>query len=161
METTNTYYSPDGNPEIWESRPEGYFTPQEWWAAHPAPEPEPPTLDEARAAKLAEISAAFEQAGRTAHVMSSLGFEIDANERANRDTEGLITVLTATNAPGTLFCDYHNVMREVTLEQLKTLRLEIIAHGQALYAKKWLLREAAAAAQSLEEIRAVVWEDGE
>ena len=119
------------------------------------------SLDEARAAKLAEISAAFEQAGRTAHVRSSLGFEIDANERANRDVEGLITVLTATGAPGTMFCDYNNVMREVTLEQLKTLRLEIIAHGQALYAKKWLLREAVGAAQTLAEIQAVVWEDGE
>lgn len=119
----------------------------------------PPTLDEARAAKLMEISAAFERAGSTAHVMSSLGFEIDANERANRDTEGLITVFTATGAAGTMFCDYNNVMREVTLEQLKTIRLEIIAHGQALYAKKWVLREAVNAAQTVADIQAVVWED--
>ena len=159
MENTNTYYSPDGNPEIWEAKPEGYFTPQEWAEAHPAPAPEPPTLEEARAAKLAEINAAFERAGETGHVMSSLGFEIDANERANRDTEGLITVLTATGAAGTMFCDYNNVMREVTLEQLKRLRLEIIAHGQALYAKKWLLREAANAAQTVAEVQAVAWGD--
>ena len=119
----------------------------------------PPTIEEARAAKLAEINAAFERAGETGHVMSSLGFEIDANERANRDTEGLITVLTATGAAGTMFCDYNNVMREVTLEQLKRLRLEIIAHGQALYAKKWLLREAANAAQTVADIQAVIWED--
>ena len=120
--------------------------------------PPAPTLEEAHAVKLAEISAAFELAGATAHVTSSLGFEIDANERANRDTEGLITVLSATEAPGTFFCDYNNAMREVTLEQLKTIRLEIIAHGQALYAKKWLLREAANAAQTVAEIQAVAWE---
>ena len=159
MTTDNIFYSPDGNPEIWASKPRGYFTPEEWAAAHPAPEPEPPTLEEARAAKLEEINAAFERAGAAGHVTSSLGFEIDANERANRDTEGLITVLSATGAAGTLFCDYNNVMREVTLDDLKTIRLEIIAHGQALYAKKWLLREAVNAAQSVEEIQAVVWED--
>ena len=116
-------------------------------------------LEEARAAKLAEINAAFEHAGATGHVMSALGFEINANERANRDTEGLITVLTATGAPGTLFCDYNNVMREVSLDDLKTIRLEIIAHGQALYAKKWLLREAANAAQTVAEVQAVAWGD--
>ena len=117
------------------------------------------TLDEVRAAKLTEINAAFERAGAGGHVMSSLGFEIDANERANRDTEGLITVLSATGAAGTIFCDYNNVMREVTLNDLKTIRLEIIAHGQALYAKKWLLREAVNAAQTVAEVQAVAWED--
>ena len=47
---SNTYYSPDGNPEIWMEKPEGYFTPEEWQAAHPAPEPEPyiPTPEEQR-----------------------------------------------------------------------------------------------------------------
>ena len=45
---SNIYYSPDGNPEIWETKPEGYFTPEEWEAAHPSPEPEPyvPTPEE-------------------------------------------------------------------------------------------------------------------
>ena len=46
MENANFYYSPDGNPEIWETKPNGYFTPQEWMEAHPAPEPEPPTPEE-------------------------------------------------------------------------------------------------------------------
>lgn len=41
-----TFYSPEGNPEIWAERPEGYLTPEEWSAAHPAPEPVPPTETE-------------------------------------------------------------------------------------------------------------------
>ena len=120
----------------------------------------PPTPEEARATKLAEINVAFERAGANGRVMSSLGFEIDANERANRDTEGLITVMTATGMAKTWFCDYHNVMREVTLDGLKTLRLEIIAYGQSLYAQKWALREAVNAARSLEEIQALAWPEG-
>jgi hypothetical protein len=41
-----TYFSPTGNPEVWEFPPAGYLTPEEWEAAHPAPEPPPPTEEE-------------------------------------------------------------------------------------------------------------------
>ena len=56
------FFSPEGNPEIWAARPEGYLTEEEWVAAHPDPEPEPPTLDEARAAARAVIQARYEAA---------------------------------------------------------------------------------------------------
>ena len=48
MESTNTYYSPDGNPEVWAEKPAGYLTVEEWRAAHPELEPEPytPTPEE-------------------------------------------------------------------------------------------------------------------
>lgn len=36
-----SFYSPEGNFEVWEKKPKGYFTEEEWKAAHPAPEPEP------------------------------------------------------------------------------------------------------------------------
>lgn len=32
-----TYFSPDGNPEVWETKPEGYFTEDEWLRLHPEP----------------------------------------------------------------------------------------------------------------------------
>jgi len=35
-----TFFSPLGNPEVWEEKPEGYFTVEQWAAAHPLPEPE-------------------------------------------------------------------------------------------------------------------------
>ncbi len=56
------YISPQGHPEVWKEKPAGYFTPEEWMAAHPAPEPEPPTLDEARADTVQAINGAFEAA---------------------------------------------------------------------------------------------------
>ena len=59
------YYSPDGNPEIWETKPDGYFTPEEWQAAHPAPEPEPPTPEEQLAAFTAAIQAHLDAFART------------------------------------------------------------------------------------------------
>ena len=44
-----TYYSPSGNPEIWNEKPDGYFTPEEWKILNPPPEPLPPTLEETQA----------------------------------------------------------------------------------------------------------------
>lgn len=41
-----TYYSPDGNAEVWNEIPDGYFTPEEWLAAHPLQLPAPPTQEE-------------------------------------------------------------------------------------------------------------------
>lgn len=35
------YYSPEGNLEEWDEKPEGYYTPEEWFAAHPIVEPTP------------------------------------------------------------------------------------------------------------------------
>lgn len=33
------YYSPDGNLEVWDNKPQGYFTVDEWEEMHPAPPP--------------------------------------------------------------------------------------------------------------------------
>lgn len=47
-----TFYSPNGNPEIWTSKPDGYFTLEEWMAAKPAEEPETKRLAKVEAVKL-------------------------------------------------------------------------------------------------------------
>jgi hypothetical protein len=43
---SNKYYSPDGNLEVWDTKPDGYYTEEEWAELHPAPEPPEPTKDE-------------------------------------------------------------------------------------------------------------------
>jgi hypothetical protein len=52
-----TYYSPDGNPEVWieGTQPEGYLTEEEWQELHP-PVPYVPTRDEQIAALTAEYT---------------------------------------------------------------------------------------------------------
>ena len=66
-----------------------------------------------------------------------------------------MTMLEATGEKETVFCDYGNVMRHVTLEQLQSLQLELIAYGRMLYARKWELREAVNAAQTPEAVAAI------
>ena len=48
---SNVFYSSEGNPEVWETKPDGYFTEEEWKAAHP----EPPIQEELNAARRAGI----------------------------------------------------------------------------------------------------------
>ena len=111
------------------------------------------TLEEAKARRLAELNAAHEAAEADAHVMSSLGFEVDANERANRDVEGLLKTMRAGETVA--FCDYTNVFHQLTREQLATLQVEIIQNAQALYSQKWALRTAIGGAVSAEEVDAI------
>ena len=115
----------------------------------------PPTLEDARATALAKLAAAFAAAESSGKVMSSAGFVIDATERSNRDIDGLIISMEATSTPETTFCAADNSFHTVTLEQLRTMRLEVIAYGQALYTRKWTLRTAIESAQSVEAVQAV------
>ena len=50
------YYSPTGNLEVWDTKPDGYYTLEEWQKMHPAPEPPEPTKEE----KLAQLVAQYE-----------------------------------------------------------------------------------------------------
>ena len=110
-------------------------------------------LEEARTEKLAELEAAFDTASHKAHCTSSVGFEIDANETANRDIEGLTLVMSDTDT--TLFCDYNNQFHEVTRAQLETMRREIVANSQRLYQIKWTYRTQIEAATTVDELDAI------
>lgn len=49
------YYSPSGNFEVWEEKPDGYYTEQEWKQLHPEPIHVP-----TKAEKLAELEMQYE-----------------------------------------------------------------------------------------------------
>jgi hypothetical protein len=50
------FYSPSGNFEVWNEKPDGYFTLEEWKALHPDPLPPEPTKKE----KLAALDAQYD-----------------------------------------------------------------------------------------------------
>ena len=112
-------------------------------------------LEEARTEKLAELEAAFNTASQKAHCTSSVGFEIDADETANRNVSSLIVAMEANGEDSVLFCAYDNTFHEVTLDQLRIMQIEIITHARAVYARKWALREAIEAAQSVVELESL------
>mgnify|MGYP003308707030 CR=1 FL=1 len=120
----------------------------------PLAKPEKP-LEVLRKEKLSALNAAFASVESGAWVMSSLGFKADANTTANTNIEGLIKSMSALGQETVIFCDYDNVYREVTLEGLQTLQLEVIQNGQSLYAQKWAFRNAINAAKDKDALVAV------
>ena len=50
------FYSPTGNYEVWDEKPTGYYTAEEWAELHPAPPPPEPTKEE----KLAALDAQYD-----------------------------------------------------------------------------------------------------
>ena len=109
-------------------------------------------LDELKAQNLEALNAAHEVAEETAHVVSSLGFTVDANDRANRDIDGILKTI----GDGTvMFCDYENEFHELNRAQCETLQIEIIQHAQALYAQKWAYRAQVEGAESVDELNAI------
>lgn len=116
----------------------------------------PPTLDEAKAAKLFEIKTAFAAAEADGFVESSLGFRADATRRSIGDIEGLIDLVSSGALPAPVtFRDYDNAYHSLTLDQLNTLRLEAKGRGPLLYARKWELEAAVDAAETVEAVQGV------
>lgn len=111
------------------------------------------SFEEARAEKLDELNSAFTKASQTAHCTSSLGFEIDADEIANRNIEGLALVLEPEEK--TLFRAYDNRFHKVTKEQLETMRREIVVNSQRLYQIKWRIEAAIEGAETGDELESI------
>lgn len=107
-----------------------------------------------KCAKLEILHTAWLEAEATGTVTVD-GITIDATSRSNRDIEGLIISMEAQGTASTMFCAADNSFHEVTLAQLKDFQLAVIGLGQRLYARKWELRTAIEAAETLEELEAI------
>ncbi len=118
-----------------------------------------PAIDDVKAAKLAELDAAFMAwYEKDATVTTSLGFVADSDSRAIMDVSGLVTALEAqpVETRGTVgFMDHENSPHLLTLDQLKTVRLEIIKNDQSAYAQKWAYRSQIENAESVEALQAM------
>ena len=111
---------------------------------------------EERQKKLMALNNEFERLQNEAWLVSSLGFKIDANEKANRNVDSLIKLLEAKDVTQTVrFMDYNNETHPVNYDNLKTMQIEIIINGNNLYAKKWEIRDALLACTTLEEVDAI------
>lgn len=118
-----------------------------------------PNVDDVRGQKLSELDSSFmDWYENGATVTSSLGFVADSDSRAIVDISGLVTSLEAQPAETrstVAFMDAENQAHMLTLDQLKTLQLEVIQNGQEAYAQKWALRTQIESADSVEALQAI------
>lgn len=108
--------------------------------------------------KLGELNLKLEEtkASSAAHITSSTGYVVNANTTAKQNIDGLITAMEAQGLSRVNFMTFDNSLAALTLEQLKTLQLELISYGNNLYAKKWSLRAQIEACTTKEEVDAIV-----
>ena len=118
-----------------------------------------PGIGDVRSQKLSELDTAFMdwyESGAT--VTSSLGFVADSDSRAIMDISGLVTSLEAQSEETrstVAFMDAENQAHMLTLDQLKTLQLEVIQNGQSAYQQKWSFRTQIESAESIEALQAI------
>lgn len=93
-----------------------------------------------QARALIQLNEDFETVKQRAHIKSSLGFTIDANQTANENIRGLLVTISETET--IQFCDYYNKFRELNKSQLQILQTELITNAQNLYQQKWQYRHA-------------------
>lgn len=113
----------------------------------------PPEIpfDENKPRKLQELERAFLMwRQKDATLISSLGFRIDADERAMIDVNGLVTL-----AQPAMFMDARNEPHQLTVEQLKTIQKEIIESGNKAYEAKWKIRTQIESATNNEELNKI------
>lgn len=144
------FFSPSGNPEIWELCPTGYYTQEEWAALHPAPAP---TLDEQKLQKKAEIAAARyerEIAGTTVN-----GITIDTG----RDSQALITgaaLAAMLNENYSLNWKTENGFIHLTAPEIIAVAQAVRAHVQACFDREGELVALVDAAQTAEDLDEII-----
>ena len=69
------YFSPNGNFEVWDEKPEGYYTEEEWCVLHPEPVPSEPTFEEVKARAQTRIDSAT-----SAAILAGFEYEVETGE---------------------------------------------------------------------------------
>lgn len=148
----STFYSPDGNPEVWASKPQGYYTLEEWAVLHPVPKP---TLEEVRENKLNELAYSF-NTRVSGSVTTSGGYTMQFDTTDAIKMEGAIKLLEATGATeGYLTQADDTTVYHVPLDTMKAVLIEMMTAFAACHARKQELRaliNAAETAEGLDEI---------
>ena len=114
-------------------------------------------LENVKKRKLVELNRKMEEAKASSSVsiLSSTGYTVNANTTAKQNVDGLITAMTSTGTDSVNFMTFDNTLVQLTLDQLKTIQLELISYGNNLYARKWELRNAIEACTAKEEVDAI------
>ncbi len=151
------FYSPEGNIEEWDKKPQGYYTLEEWAALHPAPEP---PLDEVKAEKIMELKG-IRDMKEVEPVTTDKGvFDYDDKSRdrlaiarqALQDAGGTGTIVWTT-------ADNQRVPLGVA--DFAAINGVAATRSNDLHITYNDLKACVNAATTADEVRAIVWPEGE
>lgn len=110
-------------------------------------------LDAAKENKRAAVVLAYEEAMASAKCASTFGFEVNANEAAERSVRSLID--TKADGEEIQFRAYDNKFYPLTKKQLPVILAEIVDYENNMKQKLWAAKDAIAAATTGEELDAI------
>ena len=121
-----------------------------------------PDIEDQKKVKLSALDGAFLEYrnSKDAFLISSLGFKVNANVVAFDNVTGLVARLEYAKSQGNAnekveFMDFDDILRDLSLEDLKILQVEISVSGSNCYSQKWKLREQIQNAQTEQELKAI------
>lgn len=148
-----TFYSPTDNPEVWQTKPDGYYTHDEWAALHPPPAP---SFDEAKEAKFNELNLSFKHRISGA-LTTSQGYSMQFDPSDAIKMQGAIQLLEASGATeGYLTQANDETIYNIPLATMKAVLIEMMSAYAACHARKQELRAIINAAQTAEELDEIV-----
>lgn len=151
------YYSPDGNPEIWDegTQPSDYIIEEEWEKLHPAPEP---TLDEVKIAKIGELKS-IRDTKEVEPVTTDKGV-FDYDDKSRDRLQIARQALTDAGGTGTIVWTTTDNQR-VPLTVLDFAEINTVAayRSNALHVKYNELKSLVEQAETIAEVEAIEWAD--
>lgn len=147
------FYSPNGNFEVWENKPEGYYTIEEWQAMHPAPLP---TLEEVKANKIAEFK--YKRDSEEVTLIEYNNHFYDYDSKARERINAAITTLEITGAT-VQWTTADNDDVELSATDLKNIVMAVAYRSNLLHIKCRQLKEQVNLCTTIAEVEAVSWEE--
>src|SRR5574344_457254 len=100
--------------------------------------------------QVSEIASSFEQVeNHDMYLASSIGFRVNADQKALRNIDVLINLNVTT------YRDYDNVNHNVTIDDLKIIKSEIEQNAMNLYQQKWAYQDLINNAKTIESLNSI------
>ena len=148
-----TFYSPDGNAEVWQTKPDGYYTVEEWRALHPPPTP---TLEELCENKMSEMLYSFCQRV-SGSIRTKDGYLMQFDTTDSLKMQGAISLMESIGqAEGYLTQADDTTVYHVPLETMRAVLVEMLTAYAACHGRKQELRALINSAQTAEELDEIV-----
>ena len=114
------------------------------------------TIKKLKERKLNDVRNKFNEMKQTRKIKSSLGFYIDNRRDGMHFDKDNIESLIALNVSPINFKDADGKFHSLTLDNLKTIRMEMIKDGLAMYQQKWTLEAKINNATTISEVEGMV-----
>lgn len=148
-----TFYSPNGNPEIWENKPDGYFSVEEWETTHTTPVL---SLAELRENKMTELLFSFNQRV-SGSFKTTDGYSMQFDTSDSLKMQGAITLMEAIGSTvGYITQANDETVYNVPLATMKQVLVEMLNAYAQCHARKQELRTLINNAQTKEELDEII-----